>query len=72
MENELNYSFDKSLDYEVIKLEIENKINKLVLDLHLERNEKKLQALSNLSIAMIQLVNGSRISEAIKAPRMGF
>lgn len=67
MQNQLNYSFDKSLDYEVIKLEIENKINKLVLELHLERNEKKLQALSNLSIAMIQLVNGSRISEAIKA-----
>ena len=65
--NELNYSFDKNLDYEIIKERISNKIIELIIDLHLDRNDKKLQALSNCTIALIQLVNGSRISEAIKA-----
>ena len=61
-----NYSFDKKLDYEVIKQEIDNKILQLTLELEENYNEHKIKALSNCTIALIQLTNGSRISEAIK------
>lgn len=62
-----NYSFDKKLDYEVIKQEIDNKILQITLDLEENYNEHKIKALSNCTIALIQLTNGSRISEALKA-----
>ena len=60
------YSFDKKLDYETIKQEIDNKLSQLFSDLENDYNEHKVKALSNCTIALIQLTNGSRISEAIK------
>ena len=60
------YSFDKKLDYEKIKQEIDNKLSQLFSDLKNDYNEHKVKALSNCTIALIQLTNGSRISEAIK------
>ena len=61
-----NYSFDKKLDYEVIKEQIDKKIFQLLEDLKNDYNEHKIKSLSNCTIALIQLTNGSRISEAIK------
>ncbi|MEK7434873.1 MAG: hypothetical protein AABZ74_17195 [Cyanobacteriota bacterium] len=58
------YSFDKKLDYETIKQEIDNKLSQLFSDLENDYNEHKVKALSNCTIALIQLTNGSRISEA--------
>ena len=47
-----NYSFDKKLDYETIKKEIDDKISQLTLDLEANYNEHKIKALSNCTIAL--------------------
>ena len=62
-----NYSFDKKLDYEIIKSQLDTKIALLFSELQNNYNEHKIKALSNCIIALIQLTNGSRISEALKA-----
>lgn len=62
-----SYSFDKKLDYETIKKQIDDKIFELTNQINDNYNEHKIKALSNCTIAVIQLTNGSRISEAIKA-----
>ncbi len=62
-----NYSFDKKLEYETIKQLIDDKIFELINQINTHYNEHKIKALSNCTITLIQLTNGSRISEAIKA-----
>ena len=50
-----NYSFDKKLDYEIIKSQLDTKIAFLFSELQNNYNEHKIKALSNCIIALIQL-----------------
>lgn len=64
---ELKNGFDKGIDFEQTRKILKAKIKELVAGLRKDYNVHKVKALSNIVIALISLVNGSRISESIEA-----
>lgn len=64
---ELKNGFDKGIDFEDTRKIFRAKIKELVGGLRKDYNAHKVKALSNIVIALISLVNGSRISESIEA-----
>lgn len=66
-EGQINTGFDRGIDYENIKEKLITAMNKLC---EIYKEEEKKLTISRLvynTIALIQLKNGSRISEAVKA-----
>lgn len=74
---EISKGFDKGLDFKEIKKELIEKFNELIEKLRLYKSENKpkseikflVNKLNYLLISLIQLRNGSRISEAVIAYR---
>ncbi len=64
---EIKNGFDKGIDFEDTRKLFKGKIKELVADLKEDYNMHKVKALSNVVIALISLINGSRISESIEA-----
>ena len=64
---EVKNGFDKGIDFEETRKIFRLKIKELLKDLKGDYNVHKVKALSNIVIALISLVNGSRISESIEA-----
>lgn len=63
----INNGFDKGIDFEKTDKLLLNKLTELKNHLKTDYNLHKVKALSNIVIALIQLRNGCRISEAIEA-----
>jgi integrase len=64
---EIKNGFDKGIDFEETRKIFKGKIKELITDLRNDYNVHKVKALSNIVIALVSLVNGSRISESIEA-----
>ncbi len=59
--------FDRSLDYDLLEKQLLLNLKKKYLELKVNPSIQKVKAISNIVIALIQLKNGSRISEAIES-----
>lgn len=73
IEPKINQGFDRNIDYEVIKNKLVRrytKIRKTYKELEGWKRKMAVNKLIYLTIAMIQLRNGSRISEACSALRL--
>jgi integrase len=66
-ENKINSGFDRGIDYESIKQKITSKIDSLYRAYRKKPKKTDFSRLVYAVISAIQLRNGSRISEAVKA-----
>lgn len=66
-EIKISQGFDRNIDYDVMKDKLNKRIIEIYTQIKIKRKPILLNKLTYIVIAAIQLRNGSRISEAVKA-----